>query len=303
MKRRSLSGNPQCIGARQIYILPSKFGLSYTFVMLTLTTGAINYQLNPAFLLVFFMISLGLLSLWESHRNLQGICVTCLPIADTEAGQPAIMTLSCVSSFQPRYALQMTVQNHTAQFIPQAHQTSTQIKLALNTNKRGHFKVPLIKLYSRFPLNLCTVWTYLYFDMDYYVYPKPVSPGYWPTTSNQERENAPAQDSGNDELYELKSVESPWIQASRIAWKIAARGQGWYLKRMTTPTGECWLFRLEDLPTSDLEYQLQQLSYWIQMAEKQGHTYQLDLKGTQTPLSRGDAHQKNCLRQLARYGQ
>lgn len=38
---------------------------------------------------------------------------------------------------------------------------------------------------------------------------------------------------GDNEYYDLKQVDNPWIQPNLIAWKIAAKGQGWYLKTMT----------------------------------------------------------------------
>ena len=141
-----------------------------------------------------------------------------------------------------------------------------------------------------------------YFNMDYYVYPQGVSAGFWPENyGDQSQQQHSGHFSGDDELYELKSVASPWAQASHIAWKISARGQGWYLKTMTVSSGENWIFRIEDLAGGDIELNLQQLSYWIQTAEQEGHLYGLELNGERIEISHGKHHMAYCLRQLASY--
>ncbi len=106
---------------------------------------------------------------------------------------------------------------------------------------------------------------------------------------------------GDDELYEIKNIDNPWIQPGRVAWKISARGQGWFLKSMQSAAGENWMFRMEDLPEQDIELSLCQLSYWIQEAEKNRKSYGLELNGLQTIISHGEEHLQRCLRLLAGY--
>ncbi|WP_133128406.1 hypothetical protein [Legionella nagasakiensis] len=303
IKKRSPSGNPQYLSSRHIYILPSLFGWSYVFIVLTLGVGAINYQLNSAFLLVFLMMVIGVMNLWSNHRNLQGIGVHCLAIEDVEQGQPAKITLVVSAQTENHYALFLSLKGEPhAVSLEDINKEGKITILAQKTPIRGRFKLPPIKIYSDYPLGLSRSWTYLYFDIDYYVYPYAISPGFWPNAhENQNQASVSLNSIGDEELYELKSVTNPWVQTSHIAWKISARGQGWYLKRMTSPTNSYWLFRLEDLPPGDIELRLQQLSDWIQTAERLGHRYSLELKGTRTPLGVGKAHMNACLRQLATY--
>ncbi|AHE68034.1 DUF58 domain-containing protein [Legionella oakridgensis] len=302
IKKRSPSGNPQCLSSRHLYILPSAFGWGYVIVLLTLGIGAINYQLNPAFLLIFLMMIIGILNLWQNHRNLQGLCIRCLAVDDAEQGQPANIKLLLSVEAEHRYALFLAFEESSIVHVEKISKEEQMIFLALKTPHRGHFKLPPLKIYSNYPLGLSRVWSYLYFDISYYVYPLAVSPGFWPAPADNSIKTSPLlYPTGDEELHELKSVINPWIQTSRIAWKISARGQGWYLKQMTSPGGEHWLFRLEELPSEDIEKRLQQLSYWIQTAEQLGHRYGLELNGTRIPLGAGKTHMQTCLRQLAMY--
>ncbi len=175
-----------------------------------------------------------------------------------------------------------------------------QIILPIETTSRGYFPLPRIVISSLFPFGVFRVWAYAYFEEHYYVYPQPVDPGFWPD-SYRDQNLTTKHTQGDEEFYDLKQVENPWKSPNLIAWKIAAKGQGWYLKTMNSNEVECWLFRLSDLPEKDLESKLQNLSYWLQTAELNGQIYGLELASSQTRLSHGKEHLQHCLRQLALY--
>ncbi len=302
VRSRSQPGIPQQLGASNLYILPSGFGWAYAAILLTIATGAINYQLNPAFLFVFLLMIIGLIGMWETHRNLKGLSIRCLEIDDTEQGLPAKVTLLLTGEKAIRFALYFSFDDGEPVKLEKLTQAGEETIITLPTLRRGRFKLPTIKIHSYYPLGLYRAWGYAYFDIEYYIYPQAKSPGFWPETSaGQNKHQKAADKAGDDELHELKSVASPWAQASHIAWKISARGQGWYLKTMTSPAGENWFFRIEDLKENNIELNLQQLSYWIQTAEQSGHLYGLELNGKSIELNHGEQHMSDCLRQLAIY--
>lgn len=301
IKKHNPPLNPQYLHSHRIYILPSAFGLLYGFIMLSITIGAINYQLNTAYFFVFLLFTAGLLSLWQTHQNLKEITISCLPIPDVEEGQPAKITLLIEGQPLVRYGLVFSHKQCGEIKVDEVPLRGEKVVIPLETHARGQFIIPLIKIYSYFPMGLFRVWSYLDFNSEYYVYPAARSPGFWPLkfAENTDIDN-PIHLLGDDELYELTTVNNPWVQASRIAWKASARGQGWYLKTLTSPAGEHWLFRLSDLPSYvDLEQSLQYLSYWIQTAERQNQTYALELKNIKTEYAHGEEHMKKCLRMLA----
>ena len=60
---------------RRLYILPTGFGYLFAIMLLFLFFAAINYQNSMAFVLTFMLTSLGIISLWHTHKNLLGIAV------------------------------------------------------------------------------------------------------------------------------------------------------------------------------------------------------------------------------------
>lgn len=299
-KKRNLPGNPQHLHAANLYILPSAFGWAYGMVILTLLLCAINYQISAVFLLTFLLAITGMISAWQAHANLKGLSISCLTIDDVHQGEKIQVELFINGVDETRYGVQYQIDSQEPMTLEKLAPKGRKLILSLPAERRGCHQPPFIRFSSPFPFGLFKVWGYAFFDQKYYVYPKPLPPGFWPKTWQDDGKNTKS-NKGNDDLDNLKPVNNPWIQPNRIAWKIAARGQGWYIKTMNTPEGDYWLFRLEDLPAMDVEQGLQHLTYWLLEAEHQNHIYGLELKGVRSSFSHGASHLQQCLRQLATY--
>lgn len=300
--RRNPIQNPYHLTSHNLYIFPSSFGWLFALIVFSITTGAINYQLNAAYLLVFILIALGLLSMWQSHQNLKGLSLQCLSIEDSEQGTPAKVSLVLQEKNIPSYNLKFYINNHLVNQLGALPIEGQKITLPLETPKRGVYQIPPIKLLSTFPFGIFNVWSYLRFDTNYFVYPAATNPGFWPKAQALDsQQDSTVEDIGDDELYELQPVENPWVQAGRVAWKISARGQGWFLKKMARSEKESWVFSLEDTKSEDIEKSLEYLSYWIQEAERNNQSYCLMIKNKNTGIGHGSTHMRRCLRLLAAY--
>ncbi|WP_131782956.1 hypothetical protein [Legionella gresilensis] len=299
-KARNQKGNPQVFGSKNIYIVPSAFGWAYAFVLITLFTAAINYQISLIFLMVFLLSLIGMGSAWEAHANLKELGLKLLTIDDAEEESLAQIHLLIQPNKKIRYGLVFQCIAQEPIIIEEALLNEFKFILSIKTGQRGCFKLPTIKITSFYPLGLFKVWGYAYFDRQFYVYPKPVFPGFWPMPVSLQEKNEVAL-AGDNEVYDLKQVENPWAQPNLIAWKIVAKSQGWFIKTMDSVEGDYWLFQLQDLPAIDLEGKLRFLSYWVQAAEARDDLYSLKLGTQSTKFSHGESHLKQCLRQLATY--
>ena len=300
IKKRNPASNPQIFNSNNLYILPSRFGWAYGLVLLTLFSGAINYQISTVFLMTFLLAVIGLVSAWEAHANLKELSVKLISIKDAQQGKPALVTLLLHSNNKIRFGLEFQVGKQATTRLEKIPLEGLQFIVPIETSLRGSFLLPPIIISSLFPFGIFRVWGYAHFDKHYYVYPEPISPNFWPPSSanqNKKKKDIP----GDEELYDLKQVENPWVQPNLIAWKIAAKGQGWYLKTMSNNEGNYWLFSLNDLPAVDVELKLQYLSYWLQIAEENGYIYSLELTKVPSQFSQGEEHLQYCLRQLALY--
>ncbi len=300
-RRRNAPGEPQRLENANLYILPSGFGWAYGAVLLTLFLCAINYQISAIFLFTFFLAIIGMISAWATHANLKGLTITSSEIVDVPRGSPVAVRLLVKSAHGQRFSLHCAIPPQTHQTIDCLPEEGKELTLYLPGERRGCFTLPPIQFHSVFPFGLFRTWGYVFFDKTYSVYPEPVSPGFWPKAASSEEGSHKISQTGIEDLENLRPVGNPWVQVNRIAWKIAARGQGWYLKTMSNPEGRLWLFKLDDMPAMDIEQKLQHLSYWLIEAEQQGLVYGLELRGIRTAFSQGANHLKQCLRQLAAY--
>lgn len=301
VKKRNRPGNPQILNSQNIYILPSKFGWAYGLVIMILFMGAINYQINTVFLMTFLLITTGVLSAWEAHANLKKLTFKIISIEDAQQGTPAKITLFIHGNNNCRYGIEFQIASQPKIRLEKIPPEGVYFIIPIETKMRGCILLPPIIISSYFPFGVFRVWSYLYFKEHYYVYPQPIDPGFMPVPCLDEniKEKYTV---GDEEVYDLKQVENPWAEPNLIAWKIAAKGQGWYLKRMSSNESDYWLFALSDLPSDDLELKLQNLSYWLQAAESSGHIYGLKLaESSHIEFSHGKEHLQNCLRQLALY--
>ena len=296
-RRRQASGNPQTIDSRNLYILPSGFGWAYGAVVIILLTSAINYQINTIFLMTILLVMIGMLSAYEAHANLLNLSFQFVATEDAQQEIPAKITLIVRANTKNRFGISLRIASQPETRLEQIPSEGLQFIIPIKTVNRGYFPLPPIIISSVFPFNIFGVWGYLYFDEHYYVYPKPVDPGFWPNPSLDANKNS-KNIAGDEEFYDLKRVENPWLEPKLISWKLAAKGQGWYLKRMSSNEVDYWLFKLNDLPSGDVESKLQNLSYWLQTAEANGLIYGLELTDS-TTFSRGKEHLQHCLRQLA----
>ncbi len=300
VKRRHSPGNPQIVNTRNLYILPTGFGWAYGIVVFLLLIGAVNYQINMIFLMTFMLAIIGMVSACEAHGNILNLSYKLIEVEDAEEGAPAKIVLRIAANEKIRFGVGCRVGKESEIRLEKIPVEGLTFIVSLETQSRGFFHLPPIITTSVYPFGIFRVWSYAYFDEDYYVYPKPVNPGFWPEP-NRDRHGESKILTGDDELYDLKQVEDPWSEPKLIAWKIAARGLGWYLKKTHSYSDNYWLFSLNDSPSVDVETKLKHLSYWLQSAEANGLIYGLELTESATKFGRGKEHLQHCLRQLALY--
>src|SRR5688572_29904560 len=72
-RRHGVDPDPVVLSGRRIYIVPSRLGVTYAFMLFAMFMGAMNYANNLALGLTFLLGSLGLVAMHYCQRNLAGI--------------------------------------------------------------------------------------------------------------------------------------------------------------------------------------------------------------------------------------
>jgi uncharacterized protein (DUF58 family) len=291
------------LGRRQLYLLPTRYGLLFALLLLVQLLAAINYGNGLAYALTFLLGSAAVVSMLYTQRNLLHLRLAVRCVSPVFAGETARLQIHLFNdSAVPRYGV--CVMHDKTEIgcvdIP-AHGHAT-VELGVRTAVRGWLAAPLVTLTTRFPLGLLYAWSRrVALDPACLVYPRPAGPVPFRATPPPCFEPAPGNHAGGEDfigLREFRTGDSP----RQVDWKAVARGSTWRVKQFG---GGCqatiWL-DWEGLGADDVEKRLSVLTYGVLEAEQQGMVYGLRLPQTTLPPANGEAHRRACLRALALFG-
>jgi uncharacterized protein (DUF58 family) len=295
-----VESGPLRLGARRLYILPTRHGLLFAALLGGLLVGSVNYSLSLGYLFTFLLAGVGTVAMLHTQRNLAGLVLRGEPVTPVYAGETALFRLQLDTQGRDRFGLRLThAQIHSADTDIDADHAHVQ--LALPQPRRGLHPPGRLTLSSSYPLGLFRCWTVFELDWRALVYPRPASPGVPLPAASGQGEPGTRSRRGEEEFDGLR----PYIAGdspSRIAWKQAARGTGLLTKQFAgEAAGELWL-DLGLAPERDTESRLERLTRWALDAEAQGRVWGLRLPGRQVPPGRGDTHLHQCLEAIARHG-
>ncbi len=291
---------------RNIYILPTKAGWAFAFMLLVMLVGSINYQLNLGYVLTFLLAGCALVSMQLTHGTLKGLTLRMRPVAAVFAQQPAELEVVLISPDSRRHGIGLSFFD-TRRFgwkqgftdVPAHGQASA--RLAMTPSRRGRHRVPTITVETRFPLGLFRAWSVWRPATEVTAWPRPESPPV-PLPGSQ------AAGGEGRLLRRSEGGEFDGVRAWRrgdtlrtIVWKKVARTGELVSRDMRTPiTQEFWLdWHAARVPGAGLEERLSRLSAWILEAERSGQPYGLRLPGRDIAPALGDAHRIATLDVLA----
>ena len=296
--RPKIESGTVTLNQRRIFILPTRQGLGFAFLLLLMLLGDINYNLSLGYVLTFLLGTTGMMTMLHAFRNMAQLEIRAGRVDSVFAGDMAQFVFHFHNTGAlPRYHLQLRDDNgHGVTFDIPAQQ-GVDIKLPLPAARRGWLGTGRLTLFTEFPLGLFHAWSYLEFDTRCLVYPRPAAPLPLPASSAQSGTGM-LDVAGDEDFAGLRSYVSG-DALPRIAWKALAREQGLQVKQFSVQQGhELWLdwFLLPALAT---ERRLEILTRWLLDADKQGLHYGLRLPNIELPPGYSATHRAECLRALA----
>ncbi len=290
---------------RRIYILPSRAGLLFAGAMATMLLATINYSLALGYVLTFVLVSVGLVSMLHTYRNLSGLVLRPGRGDPVHAGQLAELSMTLVNrSRQPRYALQVEVPGNQDSPIHDVGASAEKIAtVALQTRQRGWMPAPRFTLSTTFPLGLWRAWTYWQPASRILVHPWPESPPAPLPASDLADGEMQDRNRGDDDFSAIRPYREG-DSLRRLAWKVMARSSSDdpLTKSFEGGSGGELLLDWRNLPPSlDVEARLSRLTRWVMQAEAGGQRFGLILPGREIDADGGPAHRAACLEALATF--
>lgn len=287
---------------KSTYILPTKAGFLMVGIIVLMMIAATNYQNNLAFLLTFLILSIGLVSILFTFKNLQGLVFKLGAVDNIFAGDTLQIKIQLASqSKQNHFTIGTGFSKNDIYYIDVISGVENQVVIPIKASQRGWFELPRIMATSSFPFGLLRVWTWFRFASPVLIYPKPIEPPMEGKSDGDDEQEGATKSSGNDDLYGLKTYQAG-DPISRIDWKALARERGLFSKEFVAYQSQDLIFDWDDFPSTEKELRLSYLCYLIAQASKANYEYSLRLPENKITKNNGDTHKQKCLEALALFG-
>jgi uncharacterized protein (DUF58 family) len=294
------------IGRRELYILPTRVGWYYALILVALFGIAVKFDNQSAFMMLFILVSVGLIAMIYTHNNVIGLSMGSHPSKPVFLGSPAIfpVTLSNPSD-KPRHAVWLIAGGfHQLSALEGGCQQTIELKLP--TVQRGYLPCEPVNLSSLYPIGVFFCWTKRFVsEQRCLVYPQPLDLVPFPEDgSNHGKESANVNLRLGAEDYAGMKNYQDGDRIRDIHWPSLAKMQKLvsiqYENHSNSSVNLSW-FNLP--PSLAFEDRLSQLCYWVINAEKEGQRYQLEMPNHTIEFDKGINHYHACLRVLALSGE
>src|SRR6478736_4189137 len=136
----------------RIYVLPTRFGLMFSAVLLVMLMGALNYNNNPALLLTCLLGAACYQSVFQAFRCINGVQLVSMRGRPCHAGEPLHIDLSLRADGRPRRSLRLRAADQETVF--DIDGGDGHVRISAPTALRGWCRVGRIRLYSEYPFGL-----------------------------------------------------------------------------------------------------------------------------------------------------
>ena len=290
---------PVKLDRRRVYVLPTRFGLFFAALLFAMLLGALNYNNNPALLLALLLATTGLASLMAAHLQLSGLQADALSAEPVAAGNTLQVHLALsTADSRVRRGLQLRGNDTTASIPLLSAKQAVVATFHLQTHRRGWLDLGRLRLSTTQPLGLALAWSWIWPETPLLVYPAPELQGPPLPMGEGHASHARLHPSGDD-LHHLRGYRSGDARRA-IAWKPSARRDTLLVREHEQPLAMEVALEWRALAALAHEQRIRRLAHWVDLAEREGRRYRLQLPDQ--PVigpGQGAAHRHLCLRALA----
>lgn len=294
------NNNVATLNPRQIYILPTRWGMLFAFMLLLLLIGSINYSISLGYYVTFLLASLGHTAMLHTWRNLVHLQTTILPAEPVFAGNVAQVQMQVADSkMRARTAIAAQFEGNLAASDDITNNASQLFLLPLQTQQRGLQTLPRTKLFTEFPLSLFHAWAYVDNPQQIMVYAKPSNNALQPPTLNSAQTSGKTHIGRGDEDFDGHKTYQVGDAPSRVDWKASSRGIGMFSKQYSGNGASTVWLDWEATRGMEFEARISQLTKWVVDAHTAQQHFGLNLPNLTLAPNHSNAHYHEALRALA----
>lgn len=288
---------------KNLYVVPTKTGWAFLGLALVIWLLGTNYQNNLILALAYLQVSLLVMVILNTYNNLSGLTIDCLGSDGGHAGETINFRfrISSANAFGSHY-VKLAWGSSGSSIHDFEGSASELVSVGIIVDKRGRFTPPRLLILSSFPMGLVKCWSWLRFDTEVVVYPKPQE---CPLPSVVSADGDGGGESkvilGGEEFLGYQSYR-PGDSLHRIAWKQYARERGLHSKLYCNSETSGDDLNWNSFFNGDVETALSHMTYWALTLHQQGRSFSISLPSTSISYGDGDAHLVQALSALALHG-
>lgn len=285
----------------RVYIVPTKVGLIFALLLITLLVGSINYEKSLGFILTFLLAGIGNVLLLSTWRNIAGLELKRGHSLPVFSGEAATFNVQLINHPRlNRHAIAISHDGIEQDIVDCAANSQQAITFRVDVNKRGILDPGAFRLYSEFPSGLFIAWTWVDLSLSCVVYPQPDKNISSQAVDNNEGGDKDRSGAGGENFSQLRKYQHG-DNISRVSWKATAKNDELFSKEFTGSTPKTQWINWDDIPACDTEHRLSIMAALIIEAENSKQHYGLTLPQQQIRPHCGGKHYHQCLTALALY--
>lgn len=289
---------------RRLYILPTRFGYLYALMLVVLLLAAINYQNSMAYVLTFLLAALGIISLWQTHKNLSGLTIELKTPGPVFQGEDLELNFQLSNPNQAeRFAVGLQYAKKSPVYTRIGAEQNGAVSLLLPALKRGLFKPGGFFIFTRYPTGLFHAWGWLRFDVPILIYSRPVYDIELKNSLIDEHSGKNIVDTADGDDFAGLREHHAGESLRHISWKAYAQGRGMLTKTFQGHASPALWIDWSDMSAAPTEGKLSQMTALVLLAHQQGLKYGLRLPGILIEQASGPAQRSDCLQLLATFNQ
>lgn len=291
--------------ARNIRFNLTRMGWGLAIACILLWIMAVNYQINVAYALVFWLLGILVFGALASFRQLSGLILAVVPQSEYFAGEDCVLTLrACDNSKRTRWLWLQTAQKISG--TPEDWQLwkitpeNTDFVWTLPPQRRGILPTLMLAGASMAPFGLVMIKTQWEFTDEIVIFPQPIEHTISSVKSISGEQNSQISQSGQDPAYLLPHQNA--ISARQIAWKHYAKSGDLLDKYFDqgAPLADPLLISYRDYPQgTSVEQMASKMCFRVLAADGRGEKYILELPRQRYEAA--TAQRTQCLNALGRW--
>lgn len=279
----------------RIYVLPTRFGLLFSAVLMVMLLGALNYNNNPALLLTCLLGAASYQSVFQAYRMLDRVALHAVQAASCHAGEQLRLGLAFEADGRARLSLRASCGGQETLFdVPPE---GAVVQVTMPAQQRGFLRPGRVLLRCEYPFGLFQVWSWLNPDFAALVYPRLEEYAAPLPQALDAAAERPLRRAG-DEFGMLRDYH-PSDPRRSIAWKASARHDSLLVKEFEQRRGDEIVLDWDATRSLAYEDRISRLARWVSDAESASQRYTLRLPGETIGPGQGIDHRHACLRALA----